>query len=545
MSAHERPVILVVRDGWGVNPREEGNAVAAARTPNMDRYRREYPHTILDASGLDVGLPAGYQGSSEVGHLNMGAGRIVIQELLRINKAIESGELFREENFIRLVRAATQPGATLHIMGLIQDEGVHAHQDHLYAILREAKRSGVERCYVHFFADGRDTAPRSSLHYLRLLEEQFADIGLGRVGTLMGRYYGMDRGEEWGLIDRAYAAIVDARGFRRCATAEEAIRVSYEQDKTPDGDPMFDEYIPPTVIGDYPGVRDGDAVLHYNYRQDRALELTRAFVDDDYPGRRDRRPDVVYAGLTRYYDEFPYYIIGALDEGGGMEELLGEVISDRGIRQLRIAETQKFKHVTSFFNGKQTTPYELEDQVRVPGEFDPATFASHPEMNARDVLDELLLRLDACPYGFIAVNWANCDMVGHTGDFDAAVKAVEIVDECVGKLVDAALPLGARLLITADHGNAEEMLDFGRLDPETGKPEPKTAHTTNAVELFYVAEDAANVKLIEHGKLCDVAPTILELMGIPVPEEMRTATSEALALLDMPLEKARARSLLA
>ena len=519
MSDYVRPVILIVRDGWGLNPREDGNAVAAANTPCHDKLLEVYPWTLLDASGEPVGLPAGYQGSSEVGHLNMGAGRIVIQELKRINDSLESGELFQEPQFVETIKAATREGAALHIMGLVQDEGVHAHQDHLYAILAKARELGVKKCYVHFFADGRDTPPRSSLHFLQLLEEKMAEVGLGRVGTLMGRYYPMDRSRNWGLTDEAFAALVDGKGLR-AESARAAIRRSYEEDKTPDGVEMFDEYIPPTIIGPYPGIKDGDAVIHFNYRQDRAIQLTMAFVEDDYAGKRRRRPTVAYAGLTRYYDTFKNYIIGALDTGGGMEKLLGEVLSENRVRQLRIAETQKFRHVTSFFNGKRTTPYDLEDQIEIHSQFDPAAFASHPEMNAHDVLEEAMKRLDRCEYGFVAVNWANCDMVGHTGDFDATVKAVEVVDECVGQLVRKALTIGARLLVTADHGNAEQMIEYDRIDPDTGKPAIRTAHTLSPVECFYVGADSRDVQLVERGKLADIAPTVLHLLDIPVPKEM-------------------------
>jgi len=513
------PVIVIIRDGWGINPRVDGNAVAGAKTPNCSRYLKEFPWSTLDASGLSVGLPEGYQGSSEVGHLNMGAGRVVVQELKRINDSMESGEFFREPAFVKVLQAAARPGAALHVMGLVQDEGVHSHQDHLFHIMRQARKSGVKKLYIHFFADGRDTPPRSSLQFLQILEEQIAAIGLGQIGTVIGRYYAMDRSKDWKLVDKAYAAIVDGVG-RPVASAKEAIQRSYREDTTPDNVPMFDEYIPPSIIQGYPGVKDGDAVLHFNYRQDRAIELTMAFVEDKYAGQRSRRPKITYAGLTRYYDEFQDYIIGALDTGGGMDSLLGEVVSKRGIRQLRLAETQKFRHVTSFFNGKRTKPYALEDQIEIPSVFDPAIFASHPEMNAYDVLEEGLKRLDRCEYGFIAVNWANCDMVGHTGDYNAAVRAVEVVDDCVGQFVRKALTIGARILLTADHGNAEEMIDYNRIDPDTGKPAVKTSHTTNPVECIYLGDDARDVRMARHGKLCDIAPTVLKLMGIPLPREM-------------------------
>jgi 2,3-bisphosphoglycerate-independent phosphoglycerate mutase len=328
----------------------------------------------------------------------------------------------------------------------------------------------------------------------------------------MGRYYSMDRSRNWKLTDIAYHCIVACEG-RKAADAETAVRESYATDKTPDGVEMFDEYILPYVIGDYDGVKDGDCILHTNYRQDRAIQLTMAFVDPKYPGKLKTRRTVTFMGLTRYWDEFTEYLLGAMDAGGGMNNLLGEVISNAGLHQLRIAETQKFRHVTSFFNGKVTTPFKNEDQVDVPSRFDPATFASHPEMDAYQVTDELLERLQNNPYQFIVVNFANGDMVGHTGDMDAATQAIEVVDECVGKIVDRLLELDANILITADHGNSEQMIDY-----QTGMT--KTSHTLNPVETIYVAGDSPGKRLIDGGKLSDIAPTVLFLLGLDIPEEM-------------------------
>jgi len=328
----------------------------------------------------------------------------------------------------------------------------------------------------------------------------------------MGRYYGMDRSKNWNLTDTAYHCIVLAEG-RPAPSAEAAIRESYANDKTPDNVEMFDEYIPPYVIGGYTGMRDGDVILHTNYRQDRAIQLTRAFVDPDYPGKLKAKPKVTYVGFTQYYDEFTEYLLGSMSSGGGMKNLLGEVISNAGLRQLRIAETQKFRHVTSFFNGKSTTPYPLEDQVEIKGRFDPATFASHPEMEAYNVTDELLRRLENNPYTLIVVNYANGDMVGHTGVFEAAKKAIEIVDDNVGKIVRRLLELDAHILITADHGNSEQMIDY-----ETGMV--KTSHTLFPVELIYVARDLAGKSLKSGGKLADIAPTALKLLGLEIPKDM-------------------------
>ena len=509
----KRAVAIIIRDGWGLRDELDGNAVAAADTPNIDSYKKEYPWTVLDCSGEPVGLPDGYQGSSEVGHLNMGAGRIVIQELKRIDDGLSSGDFFEVAAWQNLVEVWKKNGSALHLLGLLQDEGVHAHQEHLFKIMRRARSENPEgKIVLHPFLDGRDTPPRSTLEYFAKLRKIMQEVGGCEVGTIMGRYYGMDRSENWGLTDTAYNCIVAADG-KRAEVAEDAIQVAYDDDKTPDGTEMVDEYILPVCLGEYDGVHDGDVVVHTNYRQDRAIQISRAFCDSGYPGKLSAKPDVVYVGLTRYYNEFENYIMGPMDEGGGMDKLLGEVIADAGMHQLRIAETQKFRHVTSFFNGKSTIPYENEDQVEVPGRFDPALFASHPEMDAYAATDELLKRLEDNSYDFIVINLANGDMVGHTGNFDAAKKAIEVVDECVGKITARMLELDGQVLITADHGNSEEMFDL-----ESGLV--KTSHTLNPVELIYVAKDAAGTKLLERGKLSDIAPTVLHLLGLEKPVEM-------------------------
>lgn len=508
-----RPVALIIRDGWGLNERAEGNAVMAAHTPNVDGFKQSYPWTTLDCSGEAVGLPEGYQGSSEVGHLNMGAGRVVIQELKRIDDGLSAGVFFDAPAWKRLAAAWKAGGGRLHLLGLLQDEGVHAHQEHLFKIMARARRENpAGEIVLHPFLDGRDTPPHSCREYLARLLRVMDEVGGCRIGTMMGRYYAMDRSQNWVLTGRAFDCIVSAEG-RPATDVLAAVQASYKQDRTPDNVEMFDEYIPPHVIGAYDGVRDGDVVLHTNYRQDRAIQLSQAFVDTGYPGKLKRRPSVTYVGLTRYWNAFDSYIIGPMDEAGGMENLLGEVIAKAGLRQLRIAETQKFRHVTSFFNGKSTKPYPGEDQVDVPGRFDPATFASHPEMEAYNVTDALLKRLEGNPYAFIAVNYANGDMVGHTGDFEAARQAISIVDECVGKVVRRLLELDAHVLVTADHGNAEMMIDY-----ETGMT--KTSHTLCPVELIYVARDAKGRKIAARGKLSDIGPTVLNLLGIPVPVEM-------------------------
>ena len=508
-----RPVVLIIRDGWGINEDATGNAVLAADTPNADRYKRDYPWTRLDCSGEPVGLPDGYQGSSEVGHLNMGAGRIVIQELKRIDDGLRTGALFNVEKWRALMAGWKASGGRLHLLGLLQDEGVHAHQEHLFKIMRRARGEFPGgRMVIHPFLDGRDTPPRSTLEYMARLERVMEEVGGCSIGTVMGRYYAMDRSQNWRLTDIAYHCLVAGEG-REAVSPRGAVEASYANDRTPDGEPMFDEYIPPHRIAGYDGIRDGDCVLHTNYRQDRAIQLALAFTADDYPGTRKIRPAVTFLGLTRYFDEFTEYMMGAMDADGGMEHLLGEVIANAGLRQLRIAETQKFRHVTSFFNGKSTTPYPGEDQVDVPSRFDPASFGSHPEMEAYNLTDAVLERLKDNPYAFIAINYANGDMVGHTGIFEAARKAITIVDACVGRVVDRCLELDAHVLITADHGNSEQMLDL-----ETGMV--KTSHTLNPVECIYVARDAAARRLVGRGKLSDIAPTVLELLGLGVPPEM-------------------------
>jgi 2,3-bisphosphoglycerate-independent phosphoglycerate mutase len=513
-----RPVVLIIRDGWGINPDAEGNAVMAAHTPNIDRYKQEYAWTELACSGEPVGLPDGYQGSSEVGHLNIGAGRIVIQELKRIDDGLRTGALFTVPKWQELVAAWKSSGGRLHLLGLLQDEGVHAHQEHLFKIMRRARREFPEGAIVlHPFLDGRDTPPKSTLEYLAKLQQVMDEVGGCEIGTMMGRYYSMDRSQNWRLTDMAYHTLACGEG-RPMSDPLAAVEASYGADRTPDGEEMFDEYIPPHVMDGYSGIADGDCVLHTNYRQDRAIQLTLAFCADDYLGNRKVRPAVTYVGLTRYFDEFDNYMMGPMNAGGAMDNLLGEVIARAGLRQLRIAETQKFRHVTSFFNGKSTTPYPGEDQVDIPSRFDPASFGSHPEMEAYHVTEAVLDRLQDNPYAFIVINFANGDMVGHTGQFEAARKAIEIVDECVGRVTARCLELDAHVLITADHGNSELMRD-----PATGMV--KTSHTLFPVEFIHVARDSKAHPLVERGKLSDIAPTVLELLQLPVPVEM---TAESL-----------------
>lgn len=508
-----RPSCLIIRDGWGHNENPKGNAVLAAKKPYVDSLMEKYPWTLLDASGEPVGLPDGYQGSSEVGHLNMGAGRIVIQELKRIDDGLRDGTFFKLPKWGEMMAFWKKNSGVLHLMGLLQDEGVHAHQEHLFKIIRQARAEFPQGIMcVHPFLDGRDTPPRSSLEYLAKLKLVMDEVGLITIGTMMGRYYAMDRSRDWALTDQAYLALTQGQG-RRFQDPMEAVKNSWAQDKTPDNFDMVDEYIPPLIAEGYRGMKDGDCVIHTNFRQDRAIQLTQAFLDPHYPGHLPTRPRIKYLALTRYYDELTEYLLGPMGGEEGMPHLLGEVVSSHNLTQLRLAETQKFRHVTSFFNGKSTKPFPLEDQVEIKGRFDPATFASHPEMEAYILTEKFLTELLPRQYPFIVINYANCDMVGHTGVFPAATRAVEVVDECLAKIIPALLERDYQILITADHGNAEEMIDY-----ETGLV--KTSHTIFPVECIYVSKDQKAKLTSNKGKLSDLAPSLLHLMELGLPKEM-------------------------
>jgi len=541
-SRQPGPVVLLIRDGWGIGKDGPGNAVLAAKTPIADRLLHTAPRTTLEAAGEAVGLRAGVMGSSEVGHLNMGAGRIVKQEMVRVDEALKDGSLFEVERFRTLVDHCLQTDAAFHLMGLVQDQGVHAEQAHLHAILRYLASRGIQKVFVHFFSDGRDTPPRSALTFVKRLEKLLAELGIGAVASVMGRYYGMDRASNWDRTELAFRALVLGEG-KRAQSATEAVESAYTRADAGEKDseqPLeSDEFIFPTLIVDKSDepiglIREGDAVLHFNYRQDRAIQLTRAFVEADFAlFAVAYRPAVVYAGLTKYYDEFPYNILEPLS----MKGLLGEVLSNLGIPQLRISEYQKFRHVTSFFNGKRIASFPLEDRVMVPSITIPENLK--PEMSAyettklaeaailggRTALRKTAAGMEglvcsfcdddthgADRYPFIAINLANCDMVGHTGVFDAAVRAVEVVDECCGRIMAAVERVNGIVLITADHGNVEEMLDV--------EGNVQTAHSLNDVDAFLLRDDGERVVLRSHGILSDVAPTILELLGIECPAEM-------------------------
>jgi 2,3-bisphosphoglycerate-independent phosphoglycerate mutase len=505
-----KPLLLVILDGWGIRAEREANAIAVAGTPAMDALAREYPHAELETSGLSVGLPEGQMGNSEVGHTNLGAGRIVYQDLVRINRAIEEGTFHRNEALILACRRAREGGGALHLMGLVSDGGVHSHVDHLDACLELARREGVARVLVHAFMDGRDTPPRSGIEHMVRVERWLGEKDLGRIATVCGRYHAMDRDKRWDRVGLAYAAMAKGEG-RRAASGVAAMERAYAEGET-------DEFVKPSVIVDGDGVpvgpvRDGDAVLFFNFRADRAREITRALAEPDFREfDRGTAPRLsAFVCMTRYDETFPYPVAF---EPQDLTEIFPEIVSRAGLPQLRTAETEKYAHVTFFFNGGRETVYPGEDRILVPSPRDVRTYDQKPEMSAREVTDKLLAALASGRYGFTLVNFANPDMVGHTGILEAAVKAVKVVDECVGRLWQAAERQGMAMLVTADHGNCELMTD-----PVTGQP--YTAHTLNPVPFILADPDLRGAKLRARGILADVAPTALQVMGLPQPQEMK------------------------
>lgn len=494
----KKPVMLMILDGFGLRAETAGNAIAAARTPNFDRLWAEWPHATLGASGLDVGLPDGQMGNSEVGHTNIGAGRIVYQELTRITKAIQDGDFFSNPALNAAIDAL-DPDGTLHLMGLLSDGGVHSHNTHLYALLELAHRRGVRRVAVHSFLDGRDTDPKSGAGYLEELETEMKRLGTGFSATVTGRYYAMDRDKRWERVREGYEAVALGRGTS-FTDAAAAVRESYAADVT-------DEFVKPLVREGYGGVRDGDSIIFYNFRPDRAREMTRAFVDPEFDGFPIVRPRLAaYVCMTCYDATMPNCSVAFCPQE--LTHTLGEVVEENGLSQLRIAETEKYAHVTFFFNGGVEAPSPHEDRILIASP-KVATYDLKPEMSAYEVTDALLEALEKKDYGMIVLNYANCDMVGHTGVFEAAVRAVEAVDECLGRVVGRVLALGGVVLLTADHGNADMM--------QNPDGSPMTAHTTNRVPVLSIGERR---KLRGGGALCDLAPTVLELLGIDPPAEM-------------------------
>jgi 2,3-bisphosphoglycerate-independent phosphoglycerate mutase len=503
------PILLAILDGWGAGPLTEANAIYMADTPNMDRWQSRYPYTTLLAHNGAVGLPEGQMGNSEVGHLNIGAGRIVYQDFTRINRAIETGTFFDNDVLKNTFAAAVKKKSALHLMGLISDGGVHSHLNHLLALLKMAADHSLTEVYIHAFMDGRDTLPTSGLGYISQLQHELAWIGTGRLATISGRFYPMDRDKRWERVKVAWQAIVDGQGVLG-RDPEQAVKDAYHRGET-------DEFIKPIVLLDETGapvapVKDDDVVLMFNFRADRVRELTHVFTDknwDEFPLKF--RPALTeYVTFTRYDKHFTLPVVFP---PVSMDHILAEEISSRGLRQLRIAETEKYAHVTYFFNGGREEPFPLEDRVLIPSPKEVATYDLKPEMSAYPVTEELLRRMDSESYSLIVLNFANGDMVGHSGIMAAAVKACEVVDTCLGKIVEKFTAQGGIVLITADHGKAETMCD-----PHTHCP--ITAHSSNPVPFILISEQYRNAKLRQGGSLPDIAPTILSLQNLPIPDNM-------------------------
>jgi len=512
-----RPVLIVIRDGWGKNPFpkwNEANAIYLARHPVADRLLRDYPVTLIHTSGFDVGLPEGTMGNSEVGHQNIGAGRVVDQESVNITKQIRSGQFFSNSVLNQAVDFALARKGSVHLFGIVSDAGVHGLLEHLYGCLELCLRKGAKNVFLHAFTDGRDTSPNSGLGYVRAIEEKMADRGVGRVATVSGRYWAMDRDNRWPRVQKAYRAITlgDAPKFR---SAAEAISAYYAHPTEPNM--AGDEFITPCAICDdgvtpRAIVKDGDAIIFYNYRGDRPREITRAFVMPDFDGfDRGKKLDLFYATMTAYEQGLPVHV--AYPKPPKMANILGQYISDLGMKQFRCAETEKFPHVTFFFNDYRDDPFPGEDRQIIPSDKTVSTYDQKPEMSAYGVCDAALKRIESGQDHLVVVNFANCDMVGHTGVLKAAIRAVEVTDECVGKIVGAMTARGGSALVLADHGNCEQMID-----PDTGGPH--TSHTTYDVELIAVDERVKGKSLRTGGRLADVAPTALKLMGLDQPAEM-------------------------
>ena len=495
----KKPLILMILDGFGIAP-ESGNAIKAANKPNLDRLFAENPVTEIGASGMDVGLPDGQMGNSEVGHTNMGAGRIVYQELTRITKTIDEDKLKENEAIVSAMDKALANGTALHLMGLLSSGGVHSHNTHLYGILELAKKKGLENVYVHAFLDGRDVPPSSAAEFMDGLLDRMKEIGVGKVATVSGRYYAMDRDNNWDRVEKTYAAMVYGEGEEaKCASC--AIKNSYDNGVT-------DEFVVPVVVDGGAQVKPNDSVIFFNFRPDRAREITRTFVDPDFKGfeRKNGFFPVNFVCMTQYDATMPNVDVAFKPQS--LKNTLGEYVSNQGMAQLRIAETEKYAHVTFFFNGGVEKQYEGEDRILVKSPA-VATYDLQPEMSAYEVTDKLVPAIESGKYDMIILNYANCDMVGHTGVFEAAVKAVEAVDTCVGRVVEAVKKMGGVALITADHGNADKMVDTDG--------SPFTAHTTNPVPFCVIGYDC---QLREGGRLADIAPTMLQIMGLEQPEEM-------------------------
>ena len=500
---NKTPTTLIIMDGFGLTDHIDGNAIQAAATPRLDQFLEECAHTTLRASGLDVGLPEGQMGNSEVGHTNIGAGRVVFQDLPRITKAISDGSFDKNPAYNRAMDACLSQGTSLHLMGLLSDGGVHSHLEHLFALMRLAKKKGLEKVYIHAFLDGRDVSPTSGADFVARTVEACREIGVGKIATVMGRYYAMDRDHRWDRVEAAYDAMVYGEGAVINPLPVAAVKDSYDRGVT-------DEFVEPVVCDSDGTISDNDSVIFFNFRPDRAREISRSLVDPDFDGFTRQFFPLTFVCNTEYDADMPNVEVAF--PRISVKNGLGEYLSQMGMTQLRIAETEKYAHVTFFFNGGSETVFPGEDRVLVPSP-KVATYDLQPEMSAVEVCDRCVERIESGAYDVIVLNFANCDMVGHTGVFEAAVKAVETVDACVGRVVDATLKMGGIAMITADHGNAEQMRE--------ADGSPMTAHTTNPVPFILCG---AGTELRPDGRLADIAPTILDVMGLACPEEMDGST---------------------
>ncbi len=496
----KRPVVLCIMDGFGINPGAKGNAIEAANTPNLTKLFKENPFTTIGASGLDVGLPDGQMGNSEVGHTNIGAGRVVYQMLVKISKSIQDGEFFNIKVLKDAMENCKKNGTALHLMGLLSDGGVHSHIEHLFGLLEMAKREGLDKVYVHCIMDGRDVSVTSGVGFIKDLQAEMAKLGTGKIASISGRYYAMDRDFAWDRVEKAYSAMVYGEGVMNSDPVK-AMEESYANGVT-------DEFIVPTVVDKDGMIKGGDSVVFFNFRPDRARQITRTFVDEKFDGfeRKNGFFPVKFVCMTQYDETMPNVTVAFPPEE--LKMTMGEYLASKHMTQLRIAETQKYAHVTFFFNGGEEKTFDGEDRILIQSP-DVPTFDLQPEMSAYPVCDAVVKKIKSGKYDVVILNFANCDMVGHTGVFEAAVKAVEAVDECVGRVVDAAVSMGGSVIITADHGNADKMIG------DDGKP--FTPHSTNPVPFCVVGYDC---ELKETGRLADIAPTMLKILDLPQPPEM-------------------------
>ena len=505
MSLNLKPIVLVILDGFGHSDDKEGNAIASAHKPTWDRLWDKYPHTLIRGSGAEVGLPADQMGNSEVGHLNLGAGRVVYQEYTRVSRSIKTGSFFSNDTLVEAAEVAKKNNKAIHILGLLSPGGVHSHEEHIHAMCQLAVQNGVENVYLHAFLDGRDTAPKSAKNSIEAMETKFAEFGGGRFASIIGRYFAMDRDHRWPRIQSAYDLITAGKSEYQAESAEAALEKAYAREET-------DEFVKATAIvpeGQKPViVEDGDVVVFMNYRSDRARQITRPFIEHDFDAfERELKPKLgSFVSLTEYHSAYDIPVAYPAER---LTNVFGDYISQLGLHQLRIAETEKYAHVTFFFNGGREEPFEFEERILVPSP-NVATYDQQPEMNAIKLTDNMVEAIEGGKYDVIICNYANPDMVGHSGNFDAAVKAIETIDDCLSRLIDSIEKTDGEMLITADHGNAEMMFN-----KETGQPH--TAHTTNPVPFIYVGREAS---MENHGALSDVAPTMLYLMGIEQPNEM-------------------------